>query len=122
MWAQGDDLSVITDNDETGFRVVEYGKNRRVVLPASLKREIEETKLQRQLRRRGIGQHTIEKALRAQVRVNTFRKIAAAIDEYKREKSKSGMQCPTEQTAPREMPASTAQRSGERVHDQERKA
>jgi hypothetical protein len=88
MWAHSDDLSVITDNDETGFRVVEYGKNRKVVLPDSLKREIQETKLQRELRRRGIGQHTIEKALHAHVRVKTFRKIEAAIDEYKREKCK----------------------------------
>ncbi len=36
--------------------------------------------------RRGIGQHTIEKALHAHVRVNTYRKIVAAIDEYKKEK------------------------------------
>jgi hypothetical protein len=79
MWAQGDDLSVITDNDEAGFRVVEYGKNRKVVLRDSLKREIQEAKLQRELRRRGIGQHTIEKALDAHVRGKTFRKIAAAL-------------------------------------------
>jgi hypothetical protein len=68
MWAQGDDLSVVTDNDETGFRVIEYGKSRKIVLPDSLKREIKEAKL-RELRRRGIGQHTIEKALHAHVRV-----------------------------------------------------
>ena len=86
MWAQGDDLSVITDNDETGFRVVEYGKNRKVVLPDSLKREINETRLQRELRRRGIGQHTIERALDGHIRLNTCKKIVAAIDEYKREK------------------------------------
>jgi len=69
IWAQGDDLSVVADNDEAGFRVVEYGKSRNVVLPDSLKREIQGTKLQRELRRRGIGQHTIEKALHAHVRV-----------------------------------------------------
>ena len=86
MWAQSDDLSVLADNDEAGFRVVEYGKSRKVVLPDSLKREIEGTKLQRELRRRGIGQHTLEKALHAQVRVNTYRKILSAIEEYKREK------------------------------------
>ena len=90
MWAHGDDLSVVTDYDETGSRVVEYGKNRKIVLPDSLKREIQETKLQRELRRRGIGQHTIEKALHARVRVNTYRKIVAAIAEYKQEKQKSG--------------------------------
>jgi len=84
MWAQGDDLSVITDNDETGFRVVEYGKNRKVVLPDSLKREIKETRLQRELRRRGIGQHTIERALDGHIRLNTCKKIVAAIDVYKR--------------------------------------
>ena len=33
MWAQGDDLSVVTDNDKTGFRVIEYVKARMVVLP-----------------------------------------------------------------------------------------
>jgi len=82
MWAEGDDLSVFTDSDETGFRVIEYGKNRKVVLPDSFKAEIEEIGL-RELRRRGIGQHTIEKALHAHVRVNTYRKIVAAIDEYK---------------------------------------
>jgi hypothetical protein len=86
MWSHGDDLSVITDDDETGFRVVEYGKSRKVVLPYSLKREIRETKLQRELRRRGIGQHTIEKALHGRVRVNTYTKIVAAIEEYKKEK------------------------------------
>jgi hypothetical protein len=36
--------------------------------------------------RRGIGQHTIEKALHAHVRVNTYRKIVAAIAKYKQEK------------------------------------
>jgi hypothetical protein len=85
MWAQGDDLSVITDDDETGFRVVEYGKNRKVALPDSLKCEIKETRLQRELRRRGIGQHTIERALHGHVRLKTYKKIMAAIDEYKRE-------------------------------------
>ncbi len=88
MWAQGDDLSVVTDHDETGFRVVEYGKSRKIVLPDSLKREIEQIKL-RELRRRGIGQHTIENALHTHVRVNTYRKIVAAIDAYKQEKLKS---------------------------------
>ena len=86
MWSQGDDLSVITDNDETGFRVIEYGKSRNVMLPDSLKREIEEIKLH-ELRRRGIGQHTIEKALHSRVRVNTYRKIVVAIEEYKRERA-----------------------------------
>ena len=88
MWTQGDDLSVVTDSDETGFRVVEYGRSRKVVLPDSLKREIENMKL-RELRRRGIGQHTIEKALHAHIRVNTYTKIVAAIDEYKKENNKS---------------------------------
>ena len=86
MWAQSDDLSVITDNDEAGFRIVEYGKSRRVVLPDSLRREIQGAKLLRELRRRGIGQHTLEKALHARVRVNTYRKIVSAIEDYKREK------------------------------------
>ena len=36
MWSHGDDLSVLLD-DEVGFRIVEYGRNRRVVLPESLK-------------------------------------------------------------------------------------
>ena len=89
MWAQGDDLSVITDNDEGGFRVVEYGRNRKVVLPDSLKREIRKAKLQRELRRRGLGQHTIEKALHGHIRMNTYKKIGAAIDDYKREHCKS---------------------------------
>jgi ribosomal protein S18 acetylase RimI-like enzyme len=86
MWAQSDDLSVLTDNEESGFRVVEYGKSRKVVLPDSLKREIKETKLQRELRRRGIGQHTLEKALHARVRLNTYKNIVSAIEDYKREK------------------------------------
>jgi hypothetical protein len=85
MWAQSDDLSVITDNDEAGFRAVEYGKSRKVVLPDSLKREIKGTKLQRELRRRGIGQHTIEKALHGHVRLNTYTKIVSAIAEYKKQ-------------------------------------
>ena len=89
MWAQSDDLSVLTDNDEAGFRVVEYGKSRKVVLPDLVKREIQEAKLQRELRRRGIGQHTIEKALHSHIRVNTCRKVIAAIDEYKKGNNKS---------------------------------
>ena len=88
MWAQGDDLSVLTDNDETGFRVIEYGKGRKLKLPDSVKRAMRALGL-RKFRRRGIGQHTIEKALHAQVRVNTYRKIMAAIDKYKNEKNKS---------------------------------
>ena len=83
MWAQGDDISVVTDIDETGFRVIEYGKSRKVVLPDSLKREIQGSKLQRELRRRGIGQHTIERALYGQVRVNSYTKILAAMEESK---------------------------------------
>ena len=83
MWAQGDDLSVISDDDEIGFRMIEYGRSRKVVLPDSLKREIQEDKLQRELRRQGIGQHTIEKALRGHVRARTFRKIVEVINAYR---------------------------------------
>ncbi len=36
MWAQGDDLSVITDSNESGFRVVEIGKNRKITISDSL--------------------------------------------------------------------------------------
>ena len=79
MWAQGDDLSVITDSDESGFRVVEYGRNRKMTIPDSLKCEIKKVGL-RELRRRGIGQHTIENALHATVRANTYRKIVAALE------------------------------------------
>jgi len=81
MWAQGDDLSVITDDDETGFRVIEYGRRRKVVLPDSIRNEIREIG-SRELRRRGIGQHTTEKALHSHIRVNTYRKILAAIEEF----------------------------------------
>ena len=73
MWAQGDDLSVISEEDEVGFRVIEYGKSRKVVLPDSMKREIENVGL-RELRRRGIGQHSLEKALRGHIRIKTFRR------------------------------------------------
>jgi hypothetical protein len=41
----------------------------------------------RELRRRGIGQHTIERALHSQVRVSTYKEILAAIDEYERKQS-----------------------------------
>jgi hypothetical protein len=85
MWMQGDDLSVVAGHDETGFRVIEYGKSRKIVLPNSSKREIKQIKL-RELMRRGIGQHTIENALHTHVRVNTYRKIVAVIEEYKQEK------------------------------------
>ena len=85
MWAQGDDLSVVTDSDETGSRVIEYGKNRKIVLPAPLKGEIKEIG-SRELRRRGLGQHTLEKALHEHVRVNTYRRIVAAIEESEKEK------------------------------------
>jgi DNA polymerase type B, organellar and viral len=85
MWSQSDDLTVISA-DEIGFRVVEYGKNRRIALPDSVKREIGRMGL-RELRRKKIGQHTIEKALHAHVRADTYRKILAAIKEYKREQS-----------------------------------
>ena len=89
MWTQGDDLSVVADHDETGFKVVEYGKNRKIVVPDSLKHEIREARLQRELRRRNIGQHTIEKALHERVRISSYRKIVAAIAEYKEEKRRS---------------------------------
>jgi len=82
MWAQSDDLSVITDNDEIGFRVVEYGRRRKVMLPDLLKDEMREMGL-RELRRRGIGQHTIEKALASKVRTQSYRKILSAIEEHK---------------------------------------
>ena len=51
----------------------------------------------------GIRQHTIEKALHAHVRVNTYRKIAVAIDEYKRQKSKSEMQFELTQATPQKI-------------------
>ena len=41
MWTQGDDLSVVTDNDETGFRVIEYGR-KKVTLPDSVKHDMRE--------------------------------------------------------------------------------
>jgi len=84
MWAQGDDLSVVTDSDETGFRVVEYGRSRKIAFPTSLKREIKKIG-SRKFRRKEIGQHTYEKALHGCVRVNTFRKILAAIEESKKD-------------------------------------
>jgi hypothetical protein len=82
MWTQGDDLSVVTDNDETGFRVIEYGR-KKVTLPDSVKHDTREVGL-RDLRRRGIGQHTIERALHGQIRANSYTKIMAAIEESKK--------------------------------------
>ena len=81
MWSHGDDLSVLSD-DEFGFRMVEYGKNRKVLLPESIKEEIRNMK-QRELRRRGIGQHTVERALNDRVRLSSYRKILVAIAEHK---------------------------------------
>jgi hypothetical protein len=77
MWSHGDDLSVISD-DEASFRMVEYGKNRKVVLPESLKNQIRNMG-QRELRRRGIGQHTIERALNDRIRLSSYRRICIAI-------------------------------------------
>jgi len=54
MWEHGDDLSAALDCEETGFRVVEYGKRRMVTVPDSVKREMRGMGL-RELRRRGIG-------------------------------------------------------------------
>ena len=82
MWSQGDDLSVLSDDDELGFRMVEYGKNRKIVLPESVKEEITNMG-QRELRRRVIGQHTIERALNDRVRLSSYRKILSAISAYK---------------------------------------
>jgi hypothetical protein len=82
MWSQSDDLSVISD-DEVGFRIVEYGKNRRVMLPESIKTEIRNIG-QRELRRRGIGQHTIEKALNDRVRLSSLKKIMVLIAAQKK--------------------------------------
>lgn len=86
MWSQGDDLSVLSD-DEVGFRIVEYGRNRKVVLPDSLKREIQKSKLQRELRRRGIGQHTIERALNDRIRLSSLKKILAAVAAHKNDRN-----------------------------------
>jgi len=83
MWAQSDDLSVITDDDKIGFRVIEYGRRRKVVLPDPVKHAMREMGL-RELRRRGIGQHTIEKALFSTVRIQSHRKILTAIEESKK--------------------------------------
>lgn len=95
MWAQGDDLSVISDVDEIGFRVVEYGKSRRVMLPDSLKRAIKNMGL-RELRRRGIGQHTIEKAMNSQVRASTLKKILGAIHTHSNETLAAGRTLPNQ--------------------------
>jgi hypothetical protein len=84
MWSQSDDLSVVTDNDETGFRVIEYGRRKKVTVPDSVKHAMREVGL-RELRRSGIGQHTIERALDGEVRVNSYTKILAAIEEFKEE-------------------------------------
>jgi hypothetical protein len=86
MWTQGDDLSVVTDNDETGFTVIEYWR-KKVTLPDSVKHEMREIGL-RDLRRRGIGQHTIERALYGQVRVNSYTKILAAMERSKEERAR----------------------------------
>ena len=59
-----------------------------VVLPDSVKREIQNSKLQRELRRRGVGQHTIERALNDRVRLSSARKILAAIAAYKHDLNK----------------------------------
>lgn len=80
MWSQGDDLSVVSV-DEVGFRIVEYGRNRRVVLPESVKEEIRNVG-QRELRRRGFGQHTIERALNDRVRLSSYKKIVVALANY----------------------------------------
>jgi len=85
MWAEGDDLSVVTDNEETGFRVIEYGKGRKVILRNLVKHEMRDIVGLRELRRRGIGQHTAEKALHSTVRLQTYRKILSAIEDYKAE-------------------------------------
>ncbi len=85
MWAHNDDLNVITDDDEVGFRVVEYGRNRKVVLPDAVKQEITDMG-QRELRRRGIGQHTVEKALYSAIRFKSYQKILAAVAAHKQEK------------------------------------
>ena len=82
MWAQSDDLSVVTDNDEVGFRVVEYGRRRKVKLADPIKDEMRQMGL-RGLRRRGIGQHTVERALNDRVRLSSFRRILAAITAHK---------------------------------------
>jgi hypothetical protein len=88
MWAQGDDLSTVTDHEETGFRVIEYGKGRKVRLPDSIRQEMRAMGL-RELRRRQIGQHTVEKALCSTVRIKSYRRILAAIEAYKSEQSRA---------------------------------
>jgi hypothetical protein len=82
MWAQNDDLSVITDNDEIGFRVIEYGRRRKVVVPDRVKDAMRKMGL-RELRRRKIGQHTIENALTSKIRIRSYKKILSAIEEHK---------------------------------------
>lgn len=96
MWAQCDDLSVVTDNDETGFRVVEYGRRKKITLPDSVKHEMREIGL-RDLRRKGIGQHTIERALHGQVRANSYTKILAAMEESKKERALTILPLPNQE-------------------------
>jgi hypothetical protein len=96
MWAQGDDLSVLIDNDETGFRVIEYGKGRKVKIPDSVERAMRALGL-REFRRRGIGQHTIERALHGQIRVNSYMKILAAMEESKKERALTILPLPNQE-------------------------
>jgi hypothetical protein len=58
------------------------------MLPGSVKHEMKEMGL-RDLTRRGVGQHTIERALHGQVRGNSYTKILAAMEESKQERARA---------------------------------
>jgi len=47
MWEQGDDLSAALGFEETGFRVIEYGKRRRVVANDEIRKWVEKIGIKR---------------------------------------------------------------------------
>ena len=100
LWNHGDDLSVLPDSD-IGFKIVEYGRGRKVRLPDSIKDEMLVIGI-RELMRRGIGQHTIENALHSTIRIKSYRKLQSAIEAYKQERThpKDNAQAASKRAAP----------------------
>jgi hypothetical protein len=84
MWEHGDDLSVVTDQDETGFRVIEYGRGRKVVVSEKVRNEIRKIGVKKCARESKIHRSVIRKIVRGVlVKHSTYSKFVQWLQGHK---------------------------------------
>jgi hypothetical protein len=83
LWNHGDDLSVLTDCDETGFRVTEYGRGRKIVVSDKVRNEIRRIGIKKYARESGIHRSVIRKIERGEpVKHKTCKKVIQWLHDY----------------------------------------